>query len=419
MSVSTPTITAVDALTVLDSRGRPTLRAFVEIDNRNTYVATAPAGASTGTLESKELRDGGKPFGGLGVEKAIAGVRTEIATALRGASALDQNAVDRTLVELDGTNERSRLGANAIVAVSMAVARAGAGETHTPLWRYLSNTSASNDPIPQFNVLNGGVHARGGLRLQEFMLIPSGVSGTAARVRCGAEIYAALRALLVERNASTGLGDEGGFVFGLGDVTDALELLMEAIGSAGYTVGREVFIGIDAAANAFRDGSVYSPEAGLSLTAAQMTTWWGHLLGRFPISVLEDPLADDDWDGWRGLTSELRDRVTIVGDDIFVTHEDIIARAIRERVANAVLLKPNQIGTVSETVAAAHTAKAGRYAIVVSHRSGETGDTFIADLAVAIGADYLKSGSPARGERTEKYNRLLEIDRERGLRGAR
>jgi enolase len=412
LQTANDSIASIDALAVLDSRGRPTVRAYVTAGDR-IYVATAPSGVSTGTLESTELRDGQPAYGGLGVNRAVDNVRSTIASALEGRSVLDQSAIDRTLVELDGTPTRSHLGANAIVAVSMAAARAGAATSGVPLWRYLTNGEIGNGPIPAFNVLNGGAHARGGLRLQEFMLVPTGPKTMADRVRCGSEVYSALRVLLAERDYSTGLGDEGGFIFSSGGVNDALDLLVGAILRAGYEPGKDVGLAIDAAATSFYSDGMYEPEPGLSLASSDMIAWWSALLDRFPIVLLEDPLAEDDWNGWHDLTAALGGRSIIVGDDIFVTNARIVERAVREGVGNAVLLKPNQIGTVSETIDAAHAARAGGYKLMVSHRSGETSDSFIADLAVALDAEFLKSGAPARSERTEKYNRLLEIEHER------
>ncbi len=403
-------IRAVNALPVLDSRGRPTVRAFVELSNGMKFAATAPAGASTGLFESVERRDGGSRYGGLGVDLAVASIRNEISEALGGRDPREQGAIDETLIQLDGMPDRSSLGANAIVAVSMAVARAGAAVSRQALWQYLAAGQATSQPVPLMNVFNGGAHAAGGLRIQECMLVPHGPATTAERVRCGAEIYAALRTHLVALGVPTGVGDEGGFIYHGTDVRGALDLLVAAIEAAGYRPGTDVSLAIDAAANALYDGRLYAPQTDLQMDSDALTTWWGALLDEYPIVLLEDPCSEEDWPGWHHLTRELGARATIVGDDIFVTHARLIERGITEGIANAVLLKPNQIGTVTETIEAASIARKAGYKIVVSHRSGETCDAFITDLAVALGADYLKAGAPARSERTEKYNRLMEIE---------
>lgn len=404
------TIRTIRGLAVLDSRGRPTVRAFVQLADERWYAGTAPAGASTGRYESVELRDGGPRYGGRGVDLAVAIINGEIADLLVGRSACDQARLDARLVDVDGTPNRSRLGANAMVAVSMAVARAGAGATNVPLWKYLANGRPEAKPIPLMNVLNGGLHAAGGLRIQECMIVLHVDASSADRIRCGVEVYTALHRRLTALGASTALGDEGGFVFAGGNVHAALSMLVASIEEAGYQPGTEVSLAIDAAANGFFDGRCYAPDADLRLSSKALTAWWGALLNDFPITVLEDPCSEDDWPGWKHLTTELGDHATIVGDDIFVTNPMLIGRGIADGIANAVLLKPNQIGTVTETLEASEVARKAGYKIVVSHRSGETGDTFITDLAVALGADYLKAGAPARGERTEKYNRLLEIE---------
>jgi enolase len=406
-------ISKLDAMMVLDSRGVPTIRVFVSLSDGSFGVATAPSGASTGKQEAVELRDGGTAFQGRGVDRPIENVREKIAPMLLGVAPFDLAEIDRAMIDLDGTPNRSNLGANAMVAVSMAVARAAAASQKCPLWRFLA-VERPAAPIPLFNVINGGAHAAGGLCIQECMIVPHGLQSTYDRIRCGADIYAALRRRFADHGLPTSVGDEGGFVFRGGGVEGALSLLESAIEDAGFRPGVDASIAIDAAANGFRnaDGS-YSPEGQPALSSAQFCDWWRSLVQAHPIVLLEDPLAEDDIIGWKRITEDLGDRITIVGDDIFVTDAERIARAARTGIANAALLKPNQIGTVSETIAAWRTAHDSGFRTVVSHRSGETCDSFIADLAVALGAEYLKAGAPARGERTEKYNRLLEIERER------
>lgn len=410
------TIDHIDAWSVLDSRGRPTVRVQVGLSDGATFVATSPAGASKGAHEAQELRDGGARYGGLGVELAVSFVQHELRAALVGEDPRAQAQIDGLMVDLDGTPDRSRLGANAIVALSMAVARAGAHAAELPLWLYLASRAPEPRsirlPIPLMNVLNGGLHASGGLMLQECMIVPHGQPSIAERIRCGAEVYAQLRSILDKAGLSTALGDEGGFVFD-GDPEPALHVLSRAITDAGYRVPEDVSLAIDAAADNLVDPEGrYTPARGVALDKDGMVAWWVDLCARHPISLLEDPLAEDDWPTWTTLTTDLgTDGMTIVGDDIFVTNAETIAKGAAAGVGNAVLLKVNQVGTVSETIAAARVAREHGYKLVVSHRSGETCDTFIADLAVALGAEYIKAGAPARSERTEKYNRLIEIER--------
>ncbi|HTX57454.1 MAG TPA: phosphopyruvate hydratase [Candidatus Acidoferrales bacterium] len=408
-----PTIVAVDAMTILDSRGSPTLRAFTRLSDGSLGVASAPSGKSTGKRERLDLRDGGREFAGRGVQNAIDNVRGPISLTLCGQGVSDPVAIDRALVELDGTPDRSYLGANATVAVSMSVWRALAQSNREPLWKTLAQNPPAGLPVPLFNVINGGAHAKGGLQLQEFMLVPHGLPTTRDRIRCGSEVYAELRACFAEAGMSTAVGDEGGFVYTGQRVKDAITMLCAAIERSGYCVGEEVALAIDAAANGFRnqDGT-YSPEVGRRLSSEEMCDWWCELVEDAPVVMLEDPLDEDDVKGWELLTRRLESHVTIVGDDIFVTDPARIRWAVHEGIANAVLLKPNQIGTVSETIQAWQEARRAGYKTVVSHRSGETCDAFISDLAVGIGSDYLKAGALARSERTEKYNRLLEIERE-------
>jgi enolase len=409
-----PAIDSIDAMMVLDSRGFPTIRVMVTLSDGSVGTANAPSGASTGKHESVELRDGGTAFQGRGVLHAIARVATVIAPALRGRHGISLGDVDESLIALDGTSNRANLGANTMVAVSMAFARAAAKSSREPLWRYCMGAGhGPAKPVPMFNVINGGVHAKGGLRVQECMIVPDGFDTLYERIQCGAEIYASLRACFERVNMSTAVGDEGGFVFRGATLDAALDILLTAIEQAGYDAGAGVTIGIDAAANSLKnEDGTYTLEGDVVLDGHATIDRWAALVDSYPISLLEDPLDEDDWEHWRLLTQRLGGKVAIIGDDIFVSNAERIARAVREGVANTVLLKPNQIGTVSETLQAAESARTGGYQIVVSHRSGETCDSFISDLAVGMGAEYIKSGAPARGERTEKYNRLLEIEDE-------
>jgi enolase len=406
-------ISDVDAWEVLDSRGSPTIRVRVILNDGRSAIACAPSGASTGRNEARELRDGDLRYGGRGVMHAVVAAKTLAPIALRGCDPTDQTTCDAALIAADATPDRSHLGANALVAVSMAVARCGALVRDLPLYLHLGGSADPHMPVPLMNVLNGGAHASGGLRIQECMIVPHGPKSVAERVRCGAEIYAALRCVMLDDGYATSLGDEGGFVFGGTSLDEAVDAINAAIKAAGYALGADVSLGLDPAANGFKksDGT-YEPEPNLRLSSSSLIDWWEGVIARHPVIFLEDPLAEDDWQGWVEITSRLGDRVTLVGDDIFVTNPEIIGRAVKEGVANCALLKPNQVGTVSETLEAAKVARDAGYKIVVSHRSGETCDTFIADLAVALSADYLKAGAPARSERTEKYNRLLEIEHE-------
>jgi len=406
-------IRSIEAIAILDSRAVPTLRVTTHLSDGTIGVASAPSGKSTGKREKRELRDGGAPYGGLGVERALANVRGPIAEKFVGMPIVDPRALDRDLVLLDGTLDRSRLGANAMVVASMSFWRAAAASQRIPLWQYFASEGRASIPIPLFNVINGGVHADGGLRLQEMMLVPHGLTSIDERIRCGAEIYAALRDQFSMRGFSTAVGDEGGLVYTHGRAADAIAILCAAIESAGYRVGTEVSLAIDAAANGFYgDDEIYSPEPGLRLSSDEMNAWWIALVASSPIVMLEDPLGEDDVAAWVSLTESVGSEITIVGDDNFVTDALRIRDAISVGAANAALLKPNQIGTVSETLEAAAEARGGGYRVVVSHRSGETADSFISDLAVGIGADFIKAGAPVRSERVEKYNRLLEIQEE-------
>ena len=404
-------IAGVSALEILDSRGRPTLQVTVTLADGTAGVAGVPSGASTGSREAAERRDRDKTrFNGLGVLGAVAAVRGEIATMLKATSWRDLAEIDAALIRLDGTPAKSRLGANAIVGVSMACARAIAAAQHRQLWDWLNPAEVRPRlPVPHFNVINGGVHAPNPLDFQEFMIAPLGAPDFGEAVRAGAEVYASLRALLAGKGYATGLGDEGGFAPEIAEPEEALELLVTAIGEAGYVAGRDgVAIALDPAASEFRRDGRYLV-AGQALSSTEMIERYAEITRRFPVWLIEDGLAEDDWDGWAALTSRLGEQVQLVGDDIFVTNPQIIADAISRGIGNAALIKVNQVGTVTETREAMAICRRGGYAQFVSHRSGETTDTFIADLAVGSGCGQLKTGAPARGERVAKYNRLLEI----------
>ncbi len=411
------TVEELHAVEVLDSRARPTLVVTLTSDGGVRSRAGVPAGASTGSREAVERRDGDSTrFAGQGVLGAVGAVNGEILDALVGRSFASSGDLDSTLIELDGTENKSRLGANAIVGVSMAAARAFAAADGVPLWQsFAGSVDAPRLPVPHFNVVNGGVHAPNALDFQEFMLAPLGAPNAAEAVRAGAEVYAALRALLLARGLSVGLGDEGGFAPEIASPEVVLELLVEAITTAGYLPGRDgVAIAMDPASSEFyRDGSYHV--AGESFSAEEMIERYDQIVARFPVWLVEDGLAESDWEGWERLTARLGERIELVGDDIFCTNPTIIAEGISRKVANASLVKVNQIGTVTETLDAMRVCRRAGYAQFVSHRSGETEDAFIADLAVGTGCGHMKSGAPARGERVAKYNRLIEIEDEGDL----
>jgi enolase len=409
-------IAEIHAREILDSRGNPTVEVQVLLESGGFGRAAVPSGASTGTREAVELRDGdGKRYGGKGVRRAVTNVEEVIAPELEGMEATEQAAVDRALLELDGTPNKSALGANALLGVSLAVARAAADESGLPLYQYLGGAGARLLPVPLMNVLNGGAHADNGLDIQEFMLVPAGAQSFSEALRTGAEVFHALKGLLRAKGLSTGVGDEGGFAPALGSNTAALDFLMQAIEKAGYRPGEDVLIALDAAASEFFRGGRYRFRAeGKERTAEEMIAFFESLLDRYPLCSIEDGLAEGDWDGWAALTRRLGSRVQLVGDDIFVTNPAILQEGIRKGVANAILIKVNQIGTLTETLEAVELAKRAGYGTVISHRSGETEDTFIADLAVAVNAGQIKAGSLARGERTAKYNQLLRIEEELG-----
>ena len=408
-------ITYVHARQILDSRGNPTVEVDVRLESGAFGRAAIPSGASTGEHEAVELRDGGEPFGGKGVLRAVEHVDGEIADAVRGREAGDQEGLDRALIELDGTDTKARLGANAILGVSLAVARARATELGQPLWRYLGGEQANLLPVPMMNVLNGGAHADNPVDFQEFMIAPLGAESFAQAVRMGAETYQQLKGTLRSRGLATGVGDEGGFAPALHDNAAPLELLVAAIEAAGYRPGEEIAIALDPAASEFfSDGAYRLAGEDRVLSSAEMVDYWEQLVDRYPIVLIEDGMAEDDWDGWARLTERLGDRVQLVGDDIFVTNQAILRRGIDAGIANSILIKLNQIGTLTETLQTMAIAREAGYRCFVSHRSGETDDAFIADFVVATGAGQIKTGAPARGERVAKYNQLLRIEEELG-----
>ena len=406
----------IEGREVLDSRGSPTVAVDVTLADGTIGQAMVPSGASTGINEAIELRDGDKKrFGGKGVLRAVEHVNTEIGRALKGVDASDQRGIDLALIALDGTPNKGRLGANAILGVSLACARAAATALGVPLYRYLGGVDAHVLPVPMFNILNGGKHAQNSTDIQEFMLVPAGMPTFREAVRCGAEVYAALRSVLHDRDASTNVGDEGGFAPSLPSNAAAVEVILAAIEKAGYKAGRDCFLAFDPAASSFyRDGLYHLEREGRSLTSAQMVDFWEDWVNKYPIVSIEDGLAEDDWDGWRLLTERLGERVQLVGDDLLVTNVTFLRRAIRERSCNSILIKLNQIGTLTETIQAIQEAHRAAWTAIVSHRSGETEDTTIADLVVAMGTGQIKTGAPARSERTAKYNRLMKIEAELG-----
>ena len=407
-------IEAVGAREILDSRGNPTVEVEVALDDGTVARAAVPSGASTGRFEAVELRDGDPArYGGKGVEKAVLAVLDEIGPELLGFEAHEQRLVDQTLVDLDGTPDKSRLGANALLGVSLAVARAAAESAQLPLFRYLGGPGAHLLPVPMLNILNGGAHADSDVDIQEFMVAPIGAATFADALRWGAQTYHALKAVLKEHGYATGLGDEGGFAPSLPSNRDALDLIVAAVERAGFTPGTDVALALDVAATELYDEATgrYRFE-GAEKTAEELTGYYAELVGAYPLVSLEDPLAEDDWAGWTALTSELGARVQVVGDDLFVTNPDRLARGFTAGAANALLVKVNQIGTLSETLDAVALAHRHGYRCMISHRSGETEDTTIADLAVALDCGQIKTGAPARSERVAKYNQLLRIEEE-------
>jgi enolase len=404
-------IETVHARQILDSRGNPTVEVDLALRSGAQGRAAVPSGASTGEFEATELRDGGDAWGGKGVTKAVANVNGEIAEAVRGADVLDQSGLDRALIELDGTPNKSRLGANAILGVSLAAARAAAAEERQPLWRYLGGEGARVLPVPMMNVLNGGAHADNSVDFQEFMVVPVGAGSFADCLRMGAEVFHALKKTLGKRKLGTAVGDEGGFAPDLESNEAALGALIEGIEAAGYTPGDDVAIALDPAVSEIFSGGVYDLEhEQRKLSADELGAYWADLAARYPILSIEDGMDEEDWDGWKALTDRLGDRVQLVGDDLFVTNTERLKRGIDSGVANSILIKVNQIGTLTETLAAIDMARGAGYTAVMSHRSGETEDTTIADLAVATGCGQIKTGAPSRSDRVAKYNQLLRIE---------
>jgi enolase len=401
----------VHARQILDSRGNPTVEVELSLRSGAWGRAAVPSGASTGEFEATELRDGGDAYLGKGVAKAVGNVNGEIANAVRGADATNQAGVDRLLIELDGTPSKSRLGANAILAVSLAAAHAAAAEERQPLWRYLGGDAAHILPVPMMNVLNGGAHADNKVDFQEFMVVPWGARSFSECLRMGAEVFHHLKKTLHDRGLGTAVGDEGGFAPDLASNEAALEVLMAGIRAAGYTPGEDVAIALDPATSEIYDGGRYVLEhEGRSLSAAELADYWADLAARYPIVSIEDGMDEGDWDGWATLTQRLGEKVQLVGDDLFVTNAQRLRRGIEQRVANSILVKVNQIGTLTETLEAIKTAREAGYTAVMSHRSGETEDVTIADLAVATGCGQIKTGAPSRSDRVAKYNQLLRIE---------
>jgi enolase len=409
-------IRTVHAREILDSRGNPTVEVEVWLDSGAFGRAMVPSGASTGTREAVELRDDDETrYGGKGVRQAVRNVTETIAPEVEGLEATEQAAVDRALLELDGTPNKSGLGANALLGVSLAVARAGADECGLPLYQYLGGPGARIMPVPMMNVLNGGAHADNGLDIQEFMIVPAGAGSFGEALRIGVEIFHALKKLLKDKGLSTGVGDEGGFAPSLPGNEAALDFVLRAVERAGYRPGEDVFLALDPAASEFGKQGRYRLRADRAdKSREEMIAFYELLLSRYPICSIEDGLGEDDWEGWRALTQRLGSRVQIVGDDIFVTSPAILQEGIRKGIANAILVKLNQIGTLTETLETIELAKRAGYGTIISHRSGETEDTFVADLAVAVNAGQIKTGSLSRGERTAKYNQLLRIEEELG-----
>ena len=409
-------ISGVHAREILDSRGNPTVEVDVTLDGGARGRAAVPSGASTGRREALELRDGDPArYGGKGVLKAVAAVNGEIRGALIGRDAADQAGIDRTMIELDGTEAKTRLGANAILGVSLAAARAAANDADMPLYRFIGGGEPGPLPTPMMNILNGGAHADNRIDFQEFMIVPVGAPAFSEAVRCGAEVFHALRRRLAEAGHGTNVGDEGGFAPNLSGAAQALDFILGAVEDAGYAAGEEVAIALDAASSEFYENGRYILEGEeKNLSSQELIAFYEDLAARYPIVSIEDGMAEDDWPGWAELTSALGGRIQIVGDDLFVTDPRILRRGISEGVANAVLVKVNQVGTLSETLRTVETARDASYAAVVSHRSGETEDTTIADLAVATGCGQIKTGSLSRSDRTAKYNRLLRIEEELG-----
>ena len=409
-------ITAIRGRQILDSRGNPTVEVDVVLDDDSLGRAAVPSGASTGAHEAVELRDGDPArWGGKGVAKAIQAVNGPIAEALIGHDAEDQGEIDASMIALDGTENKRRLGANAILGVSLACAKAAATATGQPLYRYLGGDAANILPVPMMNILNGGAHADNPIDFQEFMVMPVGATSFSEALRCGAEIFQALKSALHQAGLSTAVGDEGGFAPNLGSAREALDFIISAVEAAGYRAGSDVVLALDCAATEFyRDGAYRMTGEGRTLSSVDMAAYLGELADEYPIASIEDGMAEDDWSGWKFVTERLGSRLQLVGDDLFVTSVPRLAKGIEEGIANSILVKVNQIGTLTETIAAVRLAQGSGYTAVMSHRSGETEDSTIADLAVALGTGQIKTGSLARSDRTAKYNQLLRIEEELG-----
>jgi enolase len=404
-------IERVHARQIVDSRGNPTVEVDVLLRSGAAGRGAVPSGASTGEFEAIELRDGGDAWGGKGVSRALANVNGDLADAVRGCDAADQEGLDRAMIDLDGTPNKGRLGANAILGVSLAAAKAAAAEAGLPLWRYLGGEAAHLLPVPMMNVLNGGAHADNKVDFQEFMIVPIGAGSFAEALRTGAEVFHALKRALHDRGLATAVGDEGGFAPDLASNEAALEALLAGIEGAGYRPGEDVAIALDPATSEIHsDGAYVLEHEGRRLSPTEMADYWVDVAGRYPIVSIEDGMDEEDWDGWRALTERLGDRLQLVGDDLFVTNTERLRRGIESGVANSILVKVNQIGTLTETLDAVQTAQDAGYTAVMSHRSGETEDTTIADLAVATGCGQIKTGAPSRSDRVAKYNQLLRIE---------
>jgi enolase 1/2/3 len=408
-------IEKVHARQIVDSRGNPTVEVDVVLKSGAAGRAAVPSGASTGEFEAVELRDGGDAWAGKGVARAVANANGELAEAVRGVDAADQAGVDQAMIELDGTPNKGRLGANAILGVSLAAAKAAAAEAGLPLWRYLGGDAARLLPVPMMNVLNGGAHADNKVDFQEFMIVPVGAASFGEGLRTGAEVFHALKQTLHDAGLATAVGDEGGFAPDLASNEAALEVLIKGIEAAGYRPGEDVAIALDPATSEIYDeGSYVLEHEGRSLSAQEMAAYWADISARYPVLSIEDGMDEEDWDGWKALTDAIGDRVQLVGDDLFVTNTERLRRGIESGVANSILVKVNQIGTLTETLDAVRTAQEAGYTAVMSHRSGETEDTTIADLAVATGCGQIKTGAPSRSDRVAKYNQLLRIEEQLG-----
>ena len=404
-------INSVNAREILDSRGNPTVEVEVVLDDKSVGRAAVPSGASTGAFEAAELRDGGPRYLGKGVANAVKNVTQKIAPVVSGMSALDQRAIDQKMISLDGTKNKSVLGANAILGVSLATARAASNSANQSLFKYLGGSNAKTLPVPMMNILNGGAHADTNVDIQEFMIAPIGAESFKESLRWGAEIYHSLKSVLKKKGLATSIGDEGGFAPNLNSNRAALDLILVAIEGAGFKVGSQIALAMDVAATEFFSEGKYEFE-GKSLTSEQMIAYYSDLVSNYPLVSIEDPLDEDDWSGWAKLTSELGEKMQIVGDDLFVTNPERLAKGIKSKTANALLVKVNQIGTLTETIDAVNMAHENNYKSMMSHRSGETEDTTIADLAVALNCGQIKTGAPARSERVAKYNQLLRIEEE-------